>query len=654
MAKPDNTLKRKQREEKEDAEDGLKFVIDGAKLKCDLCIVPEGDLKVNYDTPSTQDKRTATVVEKDKKSVIFNGNCKKSPQSASPCASVMKLADWKDVGTVYFQDKFPLLLKSTIKCEYGGVPVKITDCAQRNVIEKIDTIGAPVPSPILDFDIKFTLDKTQKTVVPFGILDFKDKIENPYFSFKYSLSKAPIDSLSFQIIDENDDVIYQMTHLETVIIKASKKPKILFEVKKPTEGPLISKMWDYQEIYKKYALFEPADYTKEGEYFIHWDGFDNNDVYDSTRFNNKKLKAKITAVKNNKQKSIVVDFSTKYSQVEWTDVKIDKKTKRIDVTLRVNLKDGGAKGLDCNTYTIPEETSYETFTPTTGKDPFAGIKITQCDWDKIPQSVLNSLGEPIIKKQTKSFEQLRDIVIEGIAQYWGRNSSRGKNITINGIVYDIFVNAINLQDKSKTMDDIPLVYHTNGDWGRSGNPASPITNIIPDTGVVQQLSYNVGYIKRFDTDPSGLKGWRYSFEKDIDHIIGSLDYDAISEYKETAAHEIGHEILQAYHGAIFSWQHKGSSYLNQETKPTKADKSTLSKIAEHVPTPYIPVIKPLDNMPNSTGEYYPKAPNEIDLMKYYNSRDKNGKFVSGENLSRTFAAENDVLGLIWLTKIKVK
>lgn len=136
---------RKENKEKEDAEDGLKFVIDGAKLKCDLCTVPEGDLKVNYDTPSTQDKRTATIVEKDKKSVIFKGNCKKSPQSASPCVSVMKLADWKDVGTVYFQDKFPLLLKSTIKCEYGGVDIKITDCAQRNVVEKIDTTGAPVP-----------------------------------------------------------------------------------------------------------------------------------------------------------------------------------------------------------------------------------------------------------------------------------------------------------------------------------------------------------------------------------------------------------------------------------------------------------------------------------------------------------------------------
>ena len=146
MAKPDNTLKRKMREEKENAEDGLKFVIDGAKIRCDLCTVPDGDLKANFNTPSIQDKRVVTVVEKDMTSLIFKGNCKKSPYSSSPCASVMKLTDWKDPGTVYFQDELPVLLRSTIKCEYGGIDIKITDCGQRNLITDIDTIGAPVPN----------------------------------------------------------------------------------------------------------------------------------------------------------------------------------------------------------------------------------------------------------------------------------------------------------------------------------------------------------------------------------------------------------------------------------------------------------------------------------------------------------------------------
>ena len=68
---------RKENKEEEKAEEGLKHVIDGAKLKCDLCTNPEGDLKVNFDTPTIQDKKAATIKEKDKTSLIFKGNCKK-------------------------------------------------------------------------------------------------------------------------------------------------------------------------------------------------------------------------------------------------------------------------------------------------------------------------------------------------------------------------------------------------------------------------------------------------------------------------------------------------------------------------------------------------------------------------------------------------
>lgn len=162
------------------------------------------------------------------------------------------------------------------------------------------TYGEPKDIPerkSQDFDITFELDKNEKSLVPFGILDFKDNIENPFFSFKYKLSKSKIDSLSFQILDETDNPIYQMTYLKTVIVEASKKPEILFEAKKTTEGSLISKTWDFLKIYNNYSLVEPDDYTKEGEYYIHWDGFDDNEVYDSTRFAGKKLKAKITAKK---------------------------------------------------------------------------------------------------------------------------------------------------------------------------------------------------------------------------------------------------------------------------------------------------------------------------------------------------------------------
>lgn len=53
------------------------------------------------------------------------------------------------------------------------------------------------------------------------------------------------------------------------------------------------------------------------------------------------------------------------------------------------------------------------------------------------------------------------------------------------------------------------------------------------------------------------KGWEYI-----------TDLKEEKEFEFTCAHEIGHEILQAYGGTVFSWQHKGSSYyLPQDTKP---------------------------------------------------------------------------------------
>ncbi|MBF4516839.1 hypothetical protein IRZ71_10805 [Flavobacterium sp. ANB] len=463
------------------------------------------------------------------------------------------------------------------------------------------TYGEPKDPPkreASDFDITFELDKNEKSVVPFGILDFEDKIENPFFSFKYKLTKSKIDSLSFQILDENDTPIYQMTHLKTVIVQVSKKPEILFEAKKPTEGPLISKTWDFLKIYNKYSLVEPDDYTKEGEYFIHWDGFDDNEIYDSTRFNGKKLKAKITATNGDKQKSLTVDFSTKYSEADWTDIKIDKNAKRIDVTLRVDMTDGSAEGLSC----WPNTRDYNP--PST--------KTEICDWDKIPVSDINP-GQPIIKSRTQSFSDLEKLAIEGLNYHWGRNKNHleGKNVKINSDLFEVFIDTINT--KKNAMVSIDLIYNTNNSWGRSGNP-----------GVLARIYYNEGYVKYSN-------GWGY--------INGP---HAELEYKHTSGHEIGHSILKAYGGMTYSWQHKGSSYLlPQDVKPVKGNET----FSDHFKK---------DNMKEISGEYYPKS-GEIDLMKYYNyENDKTGRRIPVSKIEeRSVATEKDIMILIWLTKLKI-
>jgi hypothetical protein len=482
----------------------------------------------------------------------------------------------------------------------------ITEVGKENGI----VFGEPKDAPILkmetkDFDITFVLDKNEKTVVPFGILDFENNIENPFFSFKYSLSKSKIDSLSFQIMDDSDTVIYQMTSLKAVIVEASKKTEILFEAKRPTEGPLISKTWDFKYIYDKYTILEPDDYTSEGEYFIHWDGFDNNEMYDSTRFNGKTLKAKIIATKGDKQKSITVDFATEYSQVQWTDVKIDKKAKRIDVTLRVNLKDGGTQGLDCSTYAIDKEESYETFTPTNSQDPYSRVKTTICDWDKIPESDIAKIGKPVIKTRTKSYTDLEKLALDGLKYHWGRNSEHAvaKYVKINEESYMVYIDPIN--NIENAMDDLDLVYNTNGNWMRSGNPGSATINPISWVGNLisrEAICYNVGFVKYSN-------GWGYAEPSRED-----------LEFKDTSAHEIGHEILKSYGGTVYSYGHKGSVNTVTQNRKDSAPEFPLS--------------------------------GEIDLMPYYKDNALGNEHNQLDYFNRRIAAQNDVLSLIWLTKIK--
>jgi hypothetical protein len=103
--------------------------------------------------------------------------------------------------------------------------------------------------------------------------------------------------------------------------------------------------------------------------------------------------------------------------------------------------------------------------------------------------------------------------------------------------------------------------------------------------------------------------------------------------------------LKAFSDYTNSWQHKGSSYLfPQDTKPP-ADASFGTKLWEN--------LKHIDHLPETSGENYPLS-GEIDLMKYYNDNVLGGQSKQPNYFKRIVAAEKDVFGLIWLTKIKFK
>lgn len=448
-----------------------------------------------------------------------------------------------------------------------------------------------------DFDITFSLGQ-DKSIVPLGILDFDNNYENPYFSFKYSLSGAKIDMLNLQIIDENGDALYDMSYLKPIIITAAKKPFILTEAKKEVpkfdpENPV--KSWDYESVFKKHLLSDP-DYTQPGSYIIHWDGFDSSDIYDSKKFDNKKYKAKITAIKNGKQKRIEIPFSTQYEKVKWVDVKIDRKAKKIDVALRVNLKDGGAQAFELEKY----KDSFD--------DPRLPAFRTRYPWEKIPeQALIKAKRKPAFKSRSRTYEQLKQLAIEGLGYHWGRNEKHAVacGVMIAGESYQVFMNAVNLDDDDKAIDDISLIYNTNASWMRSGNPGTiegPIS-AIGNLFSREAICYNVGYILYSD-------GWGYSSESHED-----------SNYKDTSAHEIGHTILKAYGGTIYSYGHKDS--VNFATQRQK------------------------DSAPQ-----YPMS-GEIDIMPYYKDNSLGGESKQPDYFKRRAAAEKDVLGILWLTKLTI-
>ncbi|MFZ4927550.1 hypothetical protein [Chryseobacterium sp. Mn2064] len=131
--------KRAENEEKDKTEEGLLLAIDGAKIKFNAHM---GTFKVLTDVPTTQDKLTGTIVEKQIPNFIFNDGFQ-----------MITLTQWQDFGTAKVQDNYVLLKKSTlpgIGKMPGNIPpetgkIEFVTSGQVNAPESVDTKGAPVP-----------------------------------------------------------------------------------------------------------------------------------------------------------------------------------------------------------------------------------------------------------------------------------------------------------------------------------------------------------------------------------------------------------------------------------------------------------------------------------------------------------------------------
>lgn len=370
-----------------------------------------------------------------------------------------------------------------------------------------------------------TIKILNNTFLPLGIENVKGEIENKTIQFEIRLRKGKVENLILNV--KNDGTAIFTKKIEETIRLGDK-------------------------------------------IIVDWDGFSDSKIYDSTFFTNGELVVELTGADNEAKDT----FKSKYDEVKWVDIKIDDTAKKIDVILRVDLKDGGAKGIN--------------------------------DADKVSKSAITHYNIQPFIKQNKSYEDLKKMALEGIDTYWSRtksNNAKNKNggVLINGNVYEVHVKSICQDENGMPAPEITYWTNTKLNFIQEILGANRSRN----WALSRKLFYIEGYYHQ-DGYSSTTKDWLYIYPS-----------NATKDFIETAAHELGHEILKEYLSFGKSITHKGSSSVMQS--------------------------------PN--GEYtYPKNGGEIDIMKYVEYTE----VKPIDFYDRVIADEKDVLGLLWCSKLKIK
>tara|TARA_R110000868_G_C10942998_1_gene767213 strand:+ start:32 stop:1495 length:1464 start_codon:yes stop_codon:yes gene_type:complete len=290
-----------------------------------------------------------------------------------------------------------------------------------------------------------------------------------------------------------------------------------------------------------YSKADTAKLLPSGEHLWQWDGYSLAGVLDTKVLKSTALKVRLTAVKGGQQQIVELPLANKSEEVDWVDVRVDRNTKMLEITVRPSFSDGGTKGQNINS------------TP---------------------------LTYTALEAQAK----------RGIEHYWSRSGTRAQGIA-SGIntskgLYRCTVKAdINTEPSAK---NFPLTENLTVDGGRSTS-----------LGGFRVIHHNSGYwaVRRYPAIFSN------------------------EEFMHTAAHEFGHLVLNEYGdgGLIpnYSWSHKGTStVLTQNRKNNN----------------FIP----------ATGE--------LDVM-YYFTKDPAGEAGWLDFWDRSSISEQDVKGLLWLTRV---
>lgn len=335
---------------------------------------------------------------------------------------------------------------------------------------------------------------------------------------------TPLDIPDFDEIKNNSS---SNTEIIEFIILNRKKPADTVSIKVFHEDTLI------------YTEPNSSQFLPSGEHIWKWDGYSSDGILDTRILKSKNLKIVLTATQDNERQVITINLKNKAEQVEWTDARIDRNSKIVELTVRPSFSNGGVEGKK-------EGEGEENNTP---------------------------------------YSELLSMAASGIEFYWTRNGQRANGVdapirTPKGTYKAIVKADANAEPKAQ---NFPLIAKLDRNFGRATS-----------LGGFRKIYHNLGF-------------W------------GNRKTFADEHFKHTSAHEFGHLILNEYGGGwpvpSYSWGHKGSSTVATQT--------------------------PIEN------HDIPKS-GEIDLMEYHSNNPSN--YV--DFWARSVAHEQDVKGLIWLTRIQ--
>ncbi|WP_165750333.1 hypothetical protein [Cellulophaga sp. Z1A5H] len=172
-----------------------------------------------------------------------------------------------------------------------------------------------------------------------------------------------------------------------------------------------------------------------GEHEWEWDGFWDYGDYDSKSFKDKDIAVEVTVWLDGQEKSHRIILEKKKSiGKEWVDVSIQRNIKEMIVTLRVNLRDGGEKGLNSAS--------------------------------KIPVQAISNYGEQPITSREVSFEELKNEVVKEINRHWSRDKTNSNQVSLKGELW----NSNTIAEISKNGMVAPeIIFSTNSKVKRSRN-----------------------------------------------------------------------------------------------------------------------------------------------------------------------------------------